>query len=100
MSVFDGQNVSKDDQELILKISQIYLFYYETFTNQKSTHIKFQDVNKSLFQEDKFIFGRFVLQMFALFSVEVTHAPLREFETFPTVADVILHIYESKKKSI
>lgn len=97
MSVFNDQRFSKEDQEMILKIAQIYLFYYETFTNKKSNNIKFQDSNKELFNGDKFIFGRCVLQMFALFAVEANHPPLREFDMFPTVADVVLYIFENKQ---
>lgn len=93
MSVLDNPALSVAQKEKITEISHVFLLLFETYTNKRSVNIKFQDSTHILFDGDKFVFGRFVLQLLSVFSIQATFVPLREFQEFPTVADIILHIF-------
>ncbi len=95
MAGFNGYDITVEDKDKFLRIANIFIFYYEVYTNNNPNNIRFEDSTAELFHSDRFMFGRLVLQLFSIFNVSVIHAPLQEFHQFPTVADLLLYIYEN-----
>jgi len=95
MALFNGYEITVEDKDKFLRIANVFIFYYEIYTNKNSNNVRFEDLTVELFHSDRFMFGRLVLQLFSVFNVTVKFAPLQEFKQFPTVADLLLYIYEN-----
>lgn len=95
MADFNGYEITVDDKDKFLRIANVFIFYYEVYTSNSPNSIRFEDSTAVLFHSDRFMFGRLVLQLFSIFNIAVHHAPLQEFQKFPTVADLLLYIYEN-----
>ncbi|MDA1674582.1 MULTISPECIES: hypothetical protein [Bacillus cereus group] len=97
MELFNGYDITVDDKDKFLRIANVFTFYYEVYTNNNTSSVRFEDSTIELFHSDRFTFGRLVLQLFSVFNIAVNHSPLQEFQQFPTVADLLLYIYENTK---
>lgn len=97
MALFDGNEIKVENKDKFLRIANVFLFYYEVYSGKSPDNITFDDSTAEIFHSDRFMFGRLVLQLFSVFNVQLSHAPLQEFQKYPTVADLLLYIYEHTK---